>query len=101
MNNRIEFFDEAFKGYEVPKNIKESSIKICNRFNINGICDPMYISNVIAYELNIGDGQGNFNNNKIDMTNFDKLVNRLQFAYGCNIKSNEIITLKNIILNFI
>jgi hypothetical protein len=25
-----------------------------------GICDPMYILNVIAFELGIGDGQGNF-----------------------------------------
>jgi hypothetical protein len=26
-----------------------------------GICDPMYIMNVIALELGIGDGNGNFN----------------------------------------
>ena len=26
-----------------------------------GLCDPMYIMNVIAHELGIGDGQGNFN----------------------------------------
>lgn len=26
-----------------------------------GICDPMYIMNVIAFELGIGDGQHNFN----------------------------------------
>ena len=25
-----------------------------------GICDPMYILNVIALELGVGDGQGNF-----------------------------------------
>jgi hypothetical protein len=25
-----------------------------------GLCDPMYIMNVIALELGIGDGQGNF-----------------------------------------
>ena len=26
-----------------------------------GLCDPMYIMNVICHELGIGDGQGNFN----------------------------------------
>jgi len=25
-----------------------------------GICDPAYIINVIAYELGVGDGKGNF-----------------------------------------
>lgn len=27
-----------------------------------GICDPMYILNVLCYEIGIGDGQGNFKN---------------------------------------
>jgi len=26
-----------------------------------GLCDPMYIINVICHELGVGDGQGNFN----------------------------------------
>ena len=26
-----------------------------------GVCDPMYIMNVICLELGVGDGQGNFN----------------------------------------
>ena len=90
-----EFFIEAFKGYEVPKNLKEVSTRICTEFKINGICDPMYISNVIAHELNIGDGNGNFNSNTIDTNNIDKLVNRLSGSYGCNINNKE--QLKNIV----
>lgn len=26
----------------------------------SGVCDPVYICNVIAVELNLGDGKGNF-----------------------------------------
>lgn len=45
-----EFYSEAFKGYEVPDNLKLASMSICNRYDIKGICDPMYIANVIAKE---------------------------------------------------
>lgn len=59
--DKIKFYDEAFKGYTVPDNIKRLSIRICESYGIKGICDPMYISNVIAKELNLGDGSHNFN----------------------------------------
>lgn len=54
------FFDEAFRENQVPENIKRLSARLCRSYGINGICDPMYIANVIALELGLGDGQGNF-----------------------------------------
>lgn len=60
------FFKEAFtcpmtgQPYHVPENIKRLAIRICRAYGIRGICDPMYIVNVIAFELGLGDGQGNF-----------------------------------------
>lgn len=55
-----EFFKEAFKGSEVPKDIKRLSERLCRSYGIRGICDPVYIANIIALELGLGDGQGNF-----------------------------------------
>jgi len=94
--NKQELFTEAFKGYNVPSNIRNISEGICNEFNIKGICDPMYISNVVAVELNLGDGCGNFNNNKPNFDNVSKLAERLKFCYGYNINNLE--KLKSIIL---
>jgi len=64
--NRDEFFKKAFTDFvtrkpcKIPENIKNASIQICKAYNINGICDPMYIANIIAKELNLGDGKNNF-----------------------------------------
>ena len=61
-----EFFTEAFtcpttrKPYEVPENLKRLAIRLSRSYGIRGICDPMYIANVIAFELGLGDGQSNF-----------------------------------------
>lgn len=61
-----QFFDEAFtnpvtrEAYEVPEDIKRLSMRVCRSYGIRGICDPMYIANVIAFELERGDGQSNF-----------------------------------------
>lgn len=60
------FFNEAFTNpvtgerYKVPPDIAEAAVRICQSYGINGICDPMYICNVIAAASNRGDGQGNF-----------------------------------------
>ena len=61
-----EFFREAFTDAVsqqptfVPDDIKRISIRLCRSYGIRGICDPMYIANVIAVELGRGDGIGNF-----------------------------------------
>lgn len=84
-----------YEGYDVPQNIKEISSNICKRFAITGICDPMYISNVIGVTSNIGDGKGNFHDDNI--TNIQEIAERLQSAYGCNILKSEIPELIEII----
>lgn len=83
------FFNEAFEGYNVPNDIKNTSIKICKTFNINGLCDPMYISNVIAVETKTGDGSSNFYNNEIDRSTIDKLSERLAYAYATCIRNSN------------
>ncbi|HHW36819.1 MAG TPA: hypothetical protein GXX18_06200 [Bacillales bacterium] len=88
-------FDEAFKGYSVPSNIRMTSEEICKEFNINGICDPMYISNVIANELGLGDGCGNFNNNKPTLEKIEYLSKRLMESYRSNI--TDLSTVESII----
>jgi hypothetical protein len=61
-----EFFDKAFfnelaqKPYQIPADLRRASERICLAYGIRGICDPMYIANVIAAEIGRGDGQSNF-----------------------------------------
>ena len=58
------FFDKAFANTETPENLRRLAARLCRSYGIRGICDPMYIANVIACELGIGDGHGNFNETK-------------------------------------
>jgi len=59
-------FDEAFTNpitntpYKIPANLRHLSERICRSYGIDGICDPMYLANIIALELGLGDGQSNF-----------------------------------------
>jgi hypothetical protein len=46
-----DFFNKAFKNYKVPHDIQRISIRICKAYSIQGICDPMYICNIIAQVL--------------------------------------------------
>lgn len=56
---RFEFCDN------VPDKVKNAIKRVYSSYPKEclpqGICDPMYIMNVICLELGIGDGQGNFN----------------------------------------
>lgn len=88
-------FDKYFEGYKVPERIKNTTIAIMRRFTITGLCDGMYISNVIAQTCGIGDGQGNFASDEI--TNFEKIADSLQSAYGCNIYRKDIRELETIL----
>lgn len=62
-----DFFAEAFthpvtrQPYQLPENLKRLSARLCRSYDIRGVCDPMYIANVIAVELGLGDGLSNFN----------------------------------------
>jgi hypothetical protein len=60
MNDRA-FYDEAFRYHPTaPADIREAAERICNTYEIRGICDPMYIANVIAMSTGRGDGKSNF-----------------------------------------
>jgi hypothetical protein len=101
LDKRTEFFKDAFEEYNIPPKIKNASESICIKFNIYGICDPMYIVNSIAYELGIGDGCGNFNDNEPDLSKLDYIADRLKFSYGCNIHEKDTllrILVKNIVM---
>ena len=64
-----EWFEEAFtnpvtrQAYKVPAKLRVLSERICRSYGIKGICDPMYIANVAALELGMGDGKSNFKPN--------------------------------------
>lgn len=70
-SNKLRADDEAFyveaftdpttrEPYDVPAKLKKVATRLSRSYGIRGICDPMYIANVIAFELGLGDGQGNF-----------------------------------------
>lgn len=92
-----QFLIEAFKGYDVPESIKQTSIDICTKYNIKGISDPMYISNVIANELGLGDGSHNFYKDVSIVGSIKKLSTRLTLSYGSNIKNSD--ELEHILIN--
>jgi len=91
----MKIYEKQFEGYTVPENIKEIVSKIMIRFSITGLCDGMYMANVIAVTCGIGDGCHNFTGNTI--TEPLKVAERLQGSYGCNIFKDDIKELTNII----
>jgi len=60
-NNK--YWSERFENNE-PEKVKNAIKRIYESYPEDcmpqGVCDPMYIMNVICYELGVGDGQGNF-----------------------------------------
>jgi hypothetical protein len=80
-----EFFDKAFEGYNVPFSIRTVSEEICKEFNIRGICDPMYIANVLASGCGVGDGESTFTGEDPSLENVEAIAKQLKGSYGCNI----------------
>lgn len=81
-----------------PVVLKKISSLIRHRFCINGLCDAMYICNVLAYEFGMGDGESHFTSDAIpENANYEKAAKYLQNAYGCNIAKSEISELSDII----
>lgn len=71
----------------VPENIERISRAIMFRFVICGLCDPMYICNVIAKTNELGNGCGEFKKGKI--TAPEKTADVLISSYGCNIEKSD------------
>ena len=84
--NYYENEKKAFEGYEVPEKLKQTASLIMFRFNIEGICDGMYLCNVMAHQSGSGDGCGSFTS---DYVNTDIAADAISGAYKTNISSNE------------
>ena len=77
-----------FEGHRVPDNIRQAACLALYRFTIVGICDGMYICNLIACESGSGDGQGSFAEPAwIDVW---KAARAVQDAYSYNIGWDDI-----------
>ena len=66
MKYKDDYWNRVFEGNEnVPEKVKNAIKRVYNVYPKNcmpqGVSDPMYIMNTIAFELGIGDGKGNFN----------------------------------------
>lgn len=61
-----EWFEAAFTSpltgerYEIPAGIEKATRRIIQAFRIRGVCDPMWVANIIALETGQGDGLSNF-----------------------------------------
>lgn len=77
------FFEEAFRNAELPQPLRIFAEAFCTRFEVRGICDPMYCANVTAFETGLGDGSSNFNAVKTPTEeDIAKVADRLLFAYS-------------------
>jgi len=106
--NLDEFFIEAFKDSQnIPESIKEISKIVCIKFNIIDIYAPVFLCNIIAFGLGLKDRQCRYNNNDyiIDVTSdnasedFDRLTDRIQSLYEQNIKEDDKLYLRKILIN--
>lgn len=86
------FFDYAFQKCSLPARLREFVEWFCIQANIRGICDPVYIANVVGAETGIGDGMGSFYHLKPDNLSegVEKAVKRLRFAYSTCLSGVEI-----------
>lgn len=88
-------YENYFRGNDVPEKLKETAVAIMKRFSINGLCDAMYICNVIAVENKIGDGLGDFRSDVIRYP--ERAAKSLRYAYGGNITDDDLAELTEII----
>jgi hypothetical protein len=63
MNYSEEYWSDRL-GDDVPEKVKNAIKRIYSAYPPEclpqGLCDPLYIMNVICFELGVGDGRGNF-----------------------------------------
>lgn len=98
IENAEKHFDEAFRfngtEYVVPEPLKAFVIDLCIRYDIKGICDPMYIANVIAFETGVGTGESSFSGELPSRDILDEksmaIAQRLATSYGNNIPQSHI-----------
>ena len=54
------WFDAAFEGMQPPERLRRLSERLCRAYGIGGTADPAHIANLVARELGLGDGRGQF-----------------------------------------
>jgi len=63
MNYTKEYWEKRLENNE-PEKVKSAIKRIYEAYPKEcmpqGLCDPMYIMNIICLELGVGDGKGNF-----------------------------------------
>ena len=89
---------ESLVDDDVPSTLKHLAIEFCTEFDIKGLSDPMYVANVAAYELGMGDGCSQFNDNDPDLSKVGIVRDRLSLAYRTCIKKSESICSVNNVL---
>ncbi len=94
------WFDETFVNVRpVPPQLRKMSERMCRTYHIRGVCDPMYIANVAAFELGVGTGSGTFFTNaalRPSLVAIKALARRLGFAYSTCI-ANKMDTLESLL----
>lgn len=81
---RAGLFADGFGDASVPADMRALSEWFCTRFDVRGVCDPMYVANVAAVELQIGNGRGEFTGEapKGGAEALWRLARRLHYAYA-------------------
>ena len=85
---RAEIKERLFAGYDVPEQLKVRASAVAERFSLTGICDPMYVANMIAFKNGLGDGCGHFTEWEEPCCP-DETAEELIGAYGCNMFPEE------------
>ena len=82
---------DPFDGHEVPAALKEMVEEILKTWAIHGLCDGMYIANVIANESGTGDGMSHFEADAgTNVPEPERIAARLQFAYSSTIPKTDL-----------
>lgn len=82
------WFDERI-AESVPAPIRKFSEWFVQRHRIRGLCDPMWVCNVVALECGLGDGGGVFyatEGKAVETSRIEATAKRLMFSYSSCIR---------------
>lgn len=90
-------YENYFDSNGVPTKLKQAAIAIMKRYTISGICDAMYICNVVAFLNGLGDGSGHFYDIADERYISSMTASYLQKQYGANIFPEDVDELHDIL----